>query len=213
MLRAMRLRSSGWDGDGLVPSKKMTYPLHACLAPWLGLDEGLRFWLFPVTWKVFSPSTAKGDGLCQKLTVPCTTLIPQRPWAQDEWEIPRESLKLVKKLGAGQFGEVWMGKYSDLCSQWGMSGRAAHGPGEGDTSFPQKHHDFQPLPMAGCVNEVFTVASYHNLAFGADPHRHAGTYLPMHTFQRGLEFGPRQLCGLGNSLCTSAEGGQGYASP
>uniref|UniRef100_A0A3Q2PWG9 non-specific protein-tyrosine kinase n=1 Tax=Fundulus heteroclitus TaxID=8078 RepID=A0A3Q2PWG9_FUNHE len=31
----------------------------------------------------------------------------------DEWEIPRETLKMVKKLGAGQFGEVWMGFYKN----------------------------------------------------------------------------------------------------
>lgn len=35
---------------------------------------------------------------------------PQKPWEKDAWEIPRESLKMEKKLGAGQFGEVWMGK-------------------------------------------------------------------------------------------------------
>lgn len=29
---------------------------------------------------------------------------------KDVWEIPRESLQLIKKLGNGQFGEVWMGE-------------------------------------------------------------------------------------------------------
>ncbi|XP_025732027.1 tyrosine-protein kinase HCK isoform X3 [Callorhinus ursinus] len=52
------------------------------------------------------------DGLCQKLTVPCMSAKPQKPWEKDAWEIPRESLKLEKKLGAGQFGEVWMATYN-----------------------------------------------------------------------------------------------------
>uniref|UniRef100_A0A8C3QTN4 Tyrosine-protein kinase n=1 Tax=Cyanoderma ruficeps TaxID=181631 RepID=A0A8C3QTN4_9PASS len=32
--------------------------------------------------------------------------------AKDAWEIPRESLNLERKLGAGQFGEVWMATYN-----------------------------------------------------------------------------------------------------
>ncbi|CAM5095260.1 unnamed protein product [Natator depressus] len=54
----------------------------------------------------------QSDGLCQKLTFPCAAPKPQKPWEKDAWEIPRESLKLEKKLGAGQFGEVWMATYN-----------------------------------------------------------------------------------------------------
>lgn len=50
------------------------------------------------------------DGLCTRLSRPCQTQKPQKPWWEDEWEVPRETLKLVERLGAGQFGEVWMGK-------------------------------------------------------------------------------------------------------
>ncbi|XP_068194417.1 tyrosine-protein kinase Lck [Antennarius striatus] len=53
------------------------------------------------------------DGLCTKLMKPCQSRVPQKPWWQDEWEIPRESLKLERKLGAGQFGDVWMGVYNN----------------------------------------------------------------------------------------------------
>ncbi|XP_028904510.1 tyrosine-protein kinase HCK [Ornithorhynchus anatinus] len=52
------------------------------------------------------------DGLCQKLTRPCRAPRPEKPWEKDAWEIPRESLKLEKRLGAGQFGEVWMATYN-----------------------------------------------------------------------------------------------------
>ncbi|XP_012677753.1 tyrosine-protein kinase Lck [Clupea harengus] len=53
------------------------------------------------------------DGLCTRLVKPCQTRVPQKPWWQDEWEVPRESLKLERRLGAGQFGEVWMGVYNN----------------------------------------------------------------------------------------------------
>ncbi|XP_056282821.1 tyrosine-protein kinase Lck [Pseudoliparis swirei] len=55
----------------------------------------------------------EADGLCMKLMKPCQSRAPQKPWWQDEWEISRESLKLESRLGAGQFGEVWMGIYNN----------------------------------------------------------------------------------------------------
>uniref|UniRef100_A0A8C4TPM2 Tyrosine-protein kinase n=1 Tax=Falco tinnunculus TaxID=100819 RepID=A0A8C4TPM2_FALTI len=54
----------------------------------------------------------QSNGLCQQLTHPCCVPKPQKPWEKDAWEIPRESLRLEKKLGAGQFGEVWMATYN-----------------------------------------------------------------------------------------------------
>lgn len=77
------------------------------------------------------------DGLCQKLTVPCVSSKPQKPWEKDAWEIPRESLKLEKKLGAGQFGEVWMGKNPEDGD--GLVGNASRkSPGERGMPLGQK---------------------------------------------------------------------------
>ncbi|XP_060677248.1 tyrosine-protein kinase Blk-like [Hemiscyllium ocellatum] len=68
---------------------------------------------FPNLQKLVSYYSKNSDGLCQRLTKPCPMLTPQKPWWPDEWEIPRESLTMLTKLGAGQFGEVWMGHYKD----------------------------------------------------------------------------------------------------
>ncbi|KAG9282841.1 tyrosine-protein kinase Lck [Astyanax mexicanus] len=68
---------------------------------------------FPSLQELVQYYSRSADGLCQRLGSPCKNAAPQRPWAQDEWEIPRETLKMVKRLGAGQFGEVWMGYYKN----------------------------------------------------------------------------------------------------
>ncbi|XP_074144023.1 tyrosine-protein kinase Blk isoform X1 [Sminthopsis crassicaudata] len=81
------------------------------------LDEGGYYIspriTFPSLQDLVQHYSKKQDGLCQRLTMPCVILAPQTQWAQDEWEVPRQSLKLVRKLGSGQFGEVWMGYYKN----------------------------------------------------------------------------------------------------
>lgn len=60
-----------------------------------------------------SASSERAAGLCCRLVVPCHKGMPRLTdlsvKTKDVWEIPRESLQLIKRLGNGQFGEVWMG--------------------------------------------------------------------------------------------------------
>jgi len=54
-------------------------------------------------------------GLCCKLTFPAPKIAPTRPDlsydTQQNWEIPRNEIQLKQKLGDGNFGEVWYGKW------------------------------------------------------------------------------------------------------
>ncbi|MBN3287159.1 FYNA kinase, partial [Polyodon spathula] len=61
----------------------------------------------------------RSAGLCCRLVVACHKGMPKLAdlsvKTKDVWEIPRESLQLIKRLGNGQFGEVWMDKADGLC--------------------------------------------------------------------------------------------------
>ncbi|TRY67999.1 hypothetical protein DNTS_007248 [Danionella cerebrum] len=63
--------------------------------------------------------TERAAGLCCRLVVPCHKGMPRLTdlsvKTKDVWEIPRESLQLTKRLGNGQFGEVWMVSADGLC--------------------------------------------------------------------------------------------------
>nr|CDS23729.1 tyrosine protein kinase Fyn [Echinococcus granulosus] len=71
--------------------------------------------VFPNLVDLINHYTSHADGLCCRLTQP----YPRPPpflsdlsrRTKDDWEIPRSSLVLQERLGAGQFGEVWRGEW------------------------------------------------------------------------------------------------------
>lgn len=64
----------------------------------------------------------KPDGLCRKLDRACVKPKAQKPWDKDAWEISKDSIRMVKKLGAGQFGDVWLGEYVILVAHTHIQG-------------------------------------------------------------------------------------------
>ncbi|XP_055073067.2 tyrosine-protein kinase Lyn [Misgurnus anguillicaudatus] len=52
------------------------------------------------------------DGLCRCLDKVCVRPEDTTAWDEDAWEISKNDLRMERRLGAGQFGEVWMAYYN-----------------------------------------------------------------------------------------------------
>ncbi|XP_063830570.1 tyrosine-protein kinase abl-1 isoform X1 [Ostrinia nubilalis] len=86
------------------------------------LDEGgffiARRTTFRTLQELVEHYSKDADGLCVSLSKPCVQV--EKPVTEglshrtrDQWEIDRSSLKFVRKLGHGQFGEVWEGSWNN----------------------------------------------------------------------------------------------------
>ncbi|XP_037034814.1 serine-rich adhesin for platelets isoform X1 [Bradysia coprophila] len=86
------------------------------------LDEGgffiARRTTFRTLQELVEHYSKDSDGLCVNLCKPCVQI--EKPVTEglshrtrDQWEIDRNSLKFVRKLGSGQFGDVWEGLWNN----------------------------------------------------------------------------------------------------
>ncbi|XP_017147818.2 uncharacterized protein LOC108159227 isoform X2 [Drosophila miranda] len=86
------------------------------------LDEGgffiARRTTFRTLQELVEHYSKDSDGLCVNLCKPCVQI--EKPVTEglshrtrDQWEIDRTSLKFVRKLGSGQFGDVWEGQWNN----------------------------------------------------------------------------------------------------
>ncbi|KAM8711918.1 hypothetical protein ACLKA7_012430 [Drosophila subpalustris] len=86
------------------------------------LDEGgffiARRTTFRTLQELVEHYSKDSDGLCVNLCKPCVQI--EKPVTEglshrtrDQWEIDRTSLKFQRKLGSGQFGDVWEGLWNN----------------------------------------------------------------------------------------------------
>ncbi|XP_014243353.1 tyrosine-protein kinase Src64B [Cimex lectularius] len=71
--------------------------------------------IFPTLPALVQAYTKNALGLCHVLSKPCPRPEPQiwdlAPQLRDHWEIDRSEIQLIHKLGQGNFGQVWYGKW------------------------------------------------------------------------------------------------------
>ena len=74
--------------------------------------------MFPNLKELIMYYRGESDGLCTILKQPA--LLAEKPQTgglsrgvNEKWEIDRREIRFVKKLGAGQFGEVWQGMWNN----------------------------------------------------------------------------------------------------
>ena len=80
-----------------------------CISNWKATFESIS--------ELVGHYSKKSDGLCVNLKTACLITKPQSASSAEEvnenWEVDRSSIQFAKKLGGGQFGEVWQGLWNN----------------------------------------------------------------------------------------------------